>query len=556
MRNIFCKTKNISLFLQLFVTAFLLQGTCVSSAELSLEDRPSGKANAVSITLTNPQRISPSEYDQPPRLAMGAAEQQEFDQAMARSHREGPISLPRAAQSSNEKSAGAATISNYQSRGAKDFNISSISLPSGPLANFSAVMEPSGDNAGKYRFQAGNWYAAKSTNGGTTWTYLNPFSVFGQGFCCDQVVTYDEGRNAWFWLLQYTDGTLKLAVSTNDLQSWCAYTISPSTTGFSGQIDYNDLVLTTNYIHVVSNYFPSGGGQGSQIIRMPLDQLSSCSSWSGSSFRRSDLGFTWKAVSGAYDVLYWGTNWYGTLGKSFRVFKWPENSNDVTWYDRTLNTTFAFFTRNSGQNCASNNGNVKNWCQFADSRVLGGARYTDPSGNSLLVFSFNAKQGGPFNLPWPYTERVYFKESDLSYFKSDRQFANDTAYQFMSMATDARGHVGMTSLYGGGTRDSGNRYVSGLVALQDDIAPNQPWSYATNALGSGNVCKRSNDGLYRTGDYTTTRPYRPTNRFFLGHNFTFTTNAGSCGSQEPTMKAWQVRFGRERDLKGAVNRWQ
>jgi hypothetical protein len=76
--------------------------------------------------------------------------------------------------------------------------------------------------------------------------------------------------------------------------------------------------------------------------------------------------------------------------------------------------------------------------------VLGGARYSAPDGTAQLVFSFNAKQGGPFNLPFPYTERVHFRESDMSYLGSDRIWSSAIAWQFTSMATDARGHIGMT----------------------------------------------------------------------------------------------------------------
>ena len=48
---------------------------------------------------------------------------------------------------------------------------------------------------------------------------------------------------------------------------------------------------------------------------------------------------------------------------------------------------FTFYYRNGGQNCGSQSGTVKNWCQFADSRVLGG--YV---ANGIVGFSFNAKQ--------------------------------------------------------------------------------------------------------------------------------------------------------------------
>jgi hypothetical protein len=244
------------------------------------------------------------------------------------------------------------------------------------------------------------------------------------------------------------------------------------------------------------------------------------------------------------------------LGSSFRVFKWPENTTTISWFDRTLGTTFAFFTRNSGQNCGSADGVVKNWCQFSDSRVLGGARYSDLNGVAQLVFSFGAKQGGPFMAAFPYTERVHFNESDFSYIASDRIWSGPSgsnAFLFTSLATDARGHIGMTTIFGGGT-GTGHIFPSGGVDLNDDVTPNQPWTFGVNAYGSGNPCD-AGGGLFRYGDYMTARAYRPTNLTFLGLNYVLTANAGGCGSTASDLVE-DVYFGRVRDLPGALNRWQ
>jgi len=238
------------------------------------------------------------------------------------------------------------------------------------------------------------------------------------------------------------------------------------------------------------------------------------------------------------------------LGSSFRVFKWPENSNTIVWQDSTLGTTFSFYTRNSGQFCGSTSGVVKNWCQFADSRVLGGALYTRPNGNREIVFSVNAGQGGPFNLPYPYTERIHFRESDQTYLYSDRTFSSTTAFGFGSLASDARGHQGATMIFGGGTSDT---YPGILVVLIDDVAPAQPWTFDFAINGAGNAC-HNNMGLYRSGDFTSTRPYRPVNTTFLAYNFVLTANAGLCGATAP-VQAYELGFGRVRDSRG-INRWQ
>ncbi|MGH6812452.1 MAG: hypothetical protein ACREDM_08930 [Methylocella sp.] len=532
----------------LAMASFLNSGEARAQQAGATSSTATGSSQAVAGSMARGTPVAATFSASAPSLS--PEQRAAFEAAFAKSHRSGPINLPHAAMKADGPAGPAQELRSLAApKAAIDlFLHDRLVAPSG--APFSAVGEPSGDNAGNNRFQSGNWYAAASFNAGATFNFVNPFTMFGSGFCCDQVVVYDPGRNAWFWLLQYGDH-LVLA-NSRDLVNWCSYTWTPASFGFSGSLDYNDLALTTNNIYIVSNVFPASGGSGSVVARLPIDPQLTCSGFNYIYFNRTDLGFTWKPVSGATDVLYWGTNWFGTLGSSFRVFKWAENSGTIFWFDRTLGTTFAFFTRNSGQNCGSQDGVVKNWCQFADSRVVGGARYSDPNGTAQLVFSFNAKQGGPFSLPFPYTERVHFQESDFSYIGSDRIFSTGVAFQFTSLATDARGHIGMTTLFGGGTGTS-HTFPSGWINLNDDVSPNQPWAGTANAFGAGNPCL--NGTLYRSGDFLTTRAYRPTNTLFLGYNFVLTADAGSCGSTAP-VAAHEVVFGRKRDKHGGFQRWQ
>ncbi|HMQ23832.1 MAG TPA: hypothetical protein PKE00_15165, partial [Planctomycetota bacterium] len=77
----------------------------------------------------------------------------------------------------------------------------SIVKPSG--ASTSNVGEPSAVKllGGTSILHTGNWYAARSTNNGSSWSYVNPYtrlpSIDG-GFCCDQVCTdHRLGFSAW-----------------------------------------------------------------------------------------------------------------------------------------------------------------------------------------------------------------------------------------------------------------------------------------------------------------------------------------------------------------------
>ena len=58
----------------------------------------------------------------------------------------------------------------------------------------STVGEPSAACSGDEIFVSGNWYATKSLDGGSSWTFVNPYTLLpspGADFCCDQSVSYD-----------------------------------------------------------------------------------------------------------------------------------------------------------------------------------------------------------------------------------------------------------------------------------------------------------------------------------------------------------------------------
>ena len=75
--------------------------------------------------------------------------------------------------------------------------------------NSSGTAEPSGasDPSGKIIFESANWYAAFSTDGGATFTQLNPTTIFPNnvdgGFCCDQIVQYAPSIDRFIWVMQY-----------------------------------------------------------------------------------------------------------------------------------------------------------------------------------------------------------------------------------------------------------------------------------------------------------------------------------------------------------------
>lgn len=398
-----------------------------------------------------------------------------------------------------------------------------------PGTGASFVQEPSTDANGRNVFQTGNWFAARSTNGGTSWNYLDPYAMFGPGFCCDQVTQFDRATGRQFWLLQF-DNHLVLANASASGASpytrWCYYNITPAWFGLPAatELDYNDLTITNNFVNISTNYF--GATNGSALMRLPKAAMSHCGGFRFNRLTRSD-SFTFKLVAGSTDTLYFGSNWGQSNGSSFRVYAWPENRNSYTWVNRTV-ASYSFFTRNSGQNCASRDGVVNNWCQFADSRTLGGYRSL-----GVLGFSFNAKQDNAH--PFPYTRVVRFRESNRAYLGSGDLWGSWGAIQFASFAPNAFGRIGGVFAWGGGTGRT--HFYPGAATYST-----APTAIATDPnyflRGAGNTCTYGD--LYRWGDYLTVRKFKANPRQWIGAAYAM--KGGDCGSSTGFSESHNVLF--------------
>src|SRR5207244_10944529 len=149
------------------------------------------------------------------------------------------------------------------------------------------VGEPTVANNDQEVFVAGNWYATKSLDGGTTWTAVDPDTSFpadAGGFCCDQVVTYDPANNLLFWLLQYVRDVqqrnlLRLAVKQGGTlgdNTWYWWDFRPETTNpaWAGTwFDYPDLELGDSFLYLTTNNFSGDAFVRSVVFRLPLQTL-------------------------------------------------------------------------------------------------------------------------------------------------------------------------------------------------------------------------------------------------------------------------------------------
>jgi hypothetical protein len=413
----------------------------------------------------------------------------------------------------------------------------------------SYTMEPSSGINGRYAFQTGNWYASRFdqdlNSGAGGWTFLNPFTLFGSGFCCDQVTTYLADWNREYWVLQYGDH-LALANSPGpNLNSWCYYNINASWWGLdpaSYSIDYNDMAFSKNYVYIASNIFGPNGGFGA-ILRLPITSLNACAAFNYN-YYYDTTRFTFKPVQGATNVMYWGSNWGGGVnGSGFRVYSWAENSGTIFFNDRSV-TPFNYEYRNNGQFCGSADGVVTSWCNYNDSRVKGGYR-----ANGVIGFSYDVTQGSGF--PFPYIRREYFRESDLAYLGNAQLWANWSAFQYGTFAPNNNGDIGGAFSWGGGCSGCTDYYPGTGYLIDDDFAPSQPWSLSYEIFGGGNTCTYG--GIPRWGDYLTTRPDYPAGYAWVGTGWAI--KGGNCGSSGAFSQPHNVVFGRGRDISN-IGRWK
>jgi hypothetical protein len=431
-------------------------------------------------------------------------------------------------------------------------------LPPGGLR--SGVNEPSADINGKNIFATGNWYAAFSKNNGKLWTYLDPFTIFGPGYCCDQVAVYDLSHNRQFWLLQYGDHLTTANSDGGDLVSWCFYNWTPPNFGLpSGyQFDYNHMAVSTRFLYVSTNVYGPDGFVGALVFRMPIDEMSKCGGFTYNWVFRS-TEFSDAFVQPAGDTMYWGTNWTNdlALGSTYRVLRWADDSGTFFWFDRAIDPyTFMFF--GGTQNCGG--GVVLNWCQRTDSRMSGGGYLAAPTlggdsstgghdNDAILGFAFNAKNDGTH--PYPFTRRIYFRASDIAYLGYSEAWATWSAWLYPDLAADSRGHVGWVSVFGGS-----GVYPSNTLIVNDDFAPAQPWNRLDFQAGAGNACLNPADGLRRWGDYLTVRPTSPARYTWMATGFVMLANATFCNQDQGTnVQVKNVVIGRERDTQ-SYTRWK
>jgi hypothetical protein len=357
------------------------------------------------------------------------------------------------------------------------------------IINGSTIAEPSGASGGGVVFVTSNWFAAYSTDGGLTFTQLNPTTVFPNdavGFCCDQIVQYVPSIDRFIWFLQGNGYRLASASPADIINSggtaWTYWNLTP---GIFGAIngtgfDYPDLSVGNGFLYMSWDAgfpCPAGCNWGFQVARISLAGIQAAGTVTIEFTDPANGRMAWGShiVQDTGDEIFWAGH---NNNSQMRIFSLQESSGTYFWRDRGIsswaNNALSSITPD-GQNWLAGSGG------FPGNAIIGGTR----SGGQVW-FAWSAGTDNFFQQP--HVEMVTIdRNNNFNVAQQVQIWNNSYAFAYPALATNAcTGEVGLSLEYGG----NGN-YENHVVGLWGDFLV-----YITPA---------SNVGTTRFGDYVTIR---------------------------------------------------
>ncbi len=328
----------------------------------------------------------------------------------------------------------------------------------------SRVAEPSINHVdADVAFLTANWFAAKTDDGGQSWSHIHPYVQFflpWGAFCCDQRFLSDGTTSVW--TLQYQQDVLgnsgyqfavandATGVATNTWDRVVA--LDPQDVGYPDDrwFDFPDVAFTDAHFVVSANvYDGNGGNQGSMLMRMPIQQMRGNGPVDVEILDGSDgsLGFNFRLGQSAGDTLFAACH---KDTSTLRVFAWPDNSAAATLHEVPI----ASWTRGLSAAPGPDGGD---WTGRADHRVLGGWSHGDRAG---FLWNCGPQSGRPQN----YVRHCVVDTTDFTVAWEDDLYDGTSAVLYPAAATNHWGHVAVVVAIGGG-----NLYPTAGTVLYDDL---------------------------------------------------------------------------------------
>ncbi len=391
----------------------------------------------------------------------------------------------------------------------------------------SSVGEPSVAAAGDVPvvMYTGNWYAARSIDGGQTFQFINPFASFPDppnlGFCCDQVVNYLPSIDTFVWLLQYgpkagpqADNIQRLAFATSDqvkTGNWRLFDITTQSLGVAGQfLDFPDLAVGANNLYVTTNLFtPDGQGAGAAVVRIPIASIGGGGSVTATSFVSRDLN-SFRVAQNCGTTAFFAAH---ADTSTLRVFAWNETQGAPTPTDVGVARWIG------GQGYQSSTPDGQRWLDRVDPRITGAAL----AGNEMW-FAWSVDSGSN-QRPNAFVQIARIDATNITLLENVNVFDLNAAIAYGALSSNTDNEVGISYMIGG-SQQFPSHMVGILTGTRKDV------------LASAGQ-RGTADGQW--GDFLTVRPVFPARKLFAATGYTM-KGPGDGSNRDATPRF--VVFGR------------
>jgi hypothetical protein len=395
------------------------------------------------------------------------------------------------------------------------------------------VDEPSVSANAQVVFYTGNWYAARSADGGRTFEYIDPFHAFPDppnlSFCCDQVVNYIPDIDTFVWLLQYgprqgpdANNIQRLAFAkTADVVAgkWRLFDITTKTLGVPGQfLDFPDLAVGANSLYVTTNIFtPSGQSAGAAVVRIPIASIAK-GPVTAVPFVQGDLN-SFRVAQNCGTRAFFATH---QDTSTLNVFTWDEDAAQPEQHSVEVARWIP------GNGFQSRTPDGRSWLDRADPRITGATL----AGNELF-FAWAVDAGSNLR-PQPFVQIARIDASNLTLLENINVFDPNSATCYGALSTNADGEVGISYMIGGGPRFP-SHVVGVLTGTRNNVIV---------AASDRGPLPDPRTGNGEWGDYLTVRPLFPDRKLFAVTGYTM-KGPGDGSNRDCTPRF--VTFGRARN---------
>ena len=314
-------------------------------------------------------------------------------------------------------------------------------------AQTSTITEPSLGVSGKRILMTGNWFSSRSTDGGSSWKFIDPYTELppaGASVCCDQLIHYSKSRRLWIWLLQFSKSSMgnivRVAVSsTGAPKSWTWWDTTPvdvDPTWTKTWFDYPDLTETDDNILLSFNMYGviDDRWKRAVVLRLSLTDLKAKKALSRQIWSTDQVG-SLRFAKGLGSGAIFASHSNSIAGLT--LFDWPDAESDVT----ETEVTVADWNDSSYE---SNGPNNTPWLNRVDDRIMGGWR-----AKGVLGFAWCA--GADANHPHPFIRVVRIDENNHTLIDEPDLWSAKYAWAYPATIANRRGDVGITAFCGSET---------------------------------------------------------------------------------------------------------